>query len=203
MTQPEHEDTGDSAVPSDATSVSRFSLRRGARFLETFREGPGSGDADEAWLAGLRQELVGDADHDAGAKGGDLAGAGLSSPETHAPPEAPRSPAVDGAGGQDYKTMLEELVAGALRQGVRHSHPQPHREAQREPVGGLAGALAALSERLAVLEDALANAAAACKVTRSVLARGMPVLDQPPSPSPREEPGGAAPAHRREEPDPQ
>jgi hypothetical protein len=207
-------------MATDEEEVPRFSLRRGARFLESFREGAGSGDADEEWLAGLRHDLdeaearLEGSDHEA------IEAVEAEAVEAEEEPEAaPEPPALeepelpilaareaerqtdtrDGPGGQDYKTMLDELVAGALAQPDQDPEPPP---APAEPVAfpaepvaarpaappsahgadlvpGLPEALTILADRLSTLEEALARAAAACTVTRTVLGHGKALIDHP------------------------
>ncbi len=61
-------------MATDDEEVPRFSLRRGARFVETLREGAEAEDGDEDWLADLRHETAqGDPSLDGGDLGGDPA----------------------------------------------------------------------------------------------------------------------------------
>jgi hypothetical protein len=189
-----------------------FSLRRGARFLETFRaeEHPEGGDDD--WLAGLRPEEGPDAvtdgvGHDDDPDGHpdddalDQVGEGeLLQP---VPSDAQPEPPLESEGGLEWESGLEsragleplamldtdpEPVAEGKGEPAVEEAPIPFARPTLEPVPGLADAMATLAERLSVLEEALAKAAAACTVTRLVLGHGQSLLDHPSNSTDQAEP---------------
>ncbi len=130
--------------------VPRFSLRRGARFLETFRDEAQDDEGDQGWLASLGQEPDEDGasslgEHDAVLQR-DVVG------ESHAASE-----------------QAEPVEAEPVE--VEVSEP-----ANVYPAA-LSDAVATLADRLAVLEEALARTAAACTVARVVLGEGQALLD--------------------------
>lgn len=172
--------------------VPRFSLRRGARFLETLRDEPESEAADERWLADLGQDESG---ADAVQFEDDVA-ADADEPEVVLPspsdPAAPPGASAGESGGSNYKRKLEALTAAAFEPSsppvdeVPQPLPQPDGGGD-QPVHGapdqeaLGQAVSALAEHLAGLEEALARTAAACMVARTVLRQGQAQLDQPSS----------------------
>lgn len=131
--------------------VPRFSLRRGARFLETFRDEAQDDEGDHGWLAGLGEEPDEDGasslrEHDAVLQS-EVVG------ESHAASEQAEPVEVE---------PVEVEVA---------------ERANLYPAA-LSDAVATLADRLAVLEEALARTAAACTVARVVLGEGQVLLDR-------------------------
>lgn len=132
--------------------VPRFSLRRGARFLETFDDQPQSDDIDEAWLADLGEEQ----DEN---EATDLAG-GVMSLEDGVTD-------LDEKLGEEAHSVGQGLDAGSAEGPGADDAPEP----------ALNDVMTTLAERLAHLEEALARTAAACTVARVVLGQGQELLD--------------------------
>ncbi len=106
-------------------NVPRFSLRRGARFLETFRDEPPSEEGDQGWLADLSEKP----DEDGGTSLGELE-AGLER---------------DPAGESDAASEQPEPVALE----VPEPPPRVYPAALSDAVATLADRLAILEEALA------------------------------------------------------
>ena len=143
--------------------VPRFSLRRGARFQETFRDEPGREAPDDEWLADLGEDFDGDQSEDAQSRdAGDVEVAGDQLEELAALAFDPSSPLTD-------SPPAGSPPAEQVAQPVHVDQPS------------LDDAVSALAENLAHLEEVLARTAAACSVARMVLRQGQALLDHPSS----------------------
>lgn len=176
--------------------VPRFSLRRGARFLETFPQEPEIGDSDEQWIADLREDPGADAppygpgDSDGDGPDGDAPDGEslqeaieLPSEAAEVHPDVEDDPELCVAPGAELPGELDPPTEGSAAppQAGQESHAEPVSRArhQAEPIPGLNLAVATLTEHLANLEEALARTAAACTVARMVLGQGQALLDHP------------------------
>jgi hypothetical protein len=196
--------------------VPRFSLRRGARFLETFPQEPESEDSDEQWIADLRQDpgegstpdAAGDLPSDAAhgesvqevielpSEAADLLHGVEVHTEVENDPELPVLPQAELLG--ELEPPAEASTgpddSGRATAGRATGSAAPSRAGQQsstEPVPGLNLAMATLAEHLAGLEEALARTTAACIVARTVLGQGQALRDHPP-----ETPGAPASGDR-------